>query len=174
VSFFPTMFTKQVSPPVDSLDRPSWPRRGSGSSELEERLAHGPNPSFCALQVTGRHSPIEPRRPGAGPGRAVPHGQASPSCSSGLMESDERQRDEGSAFAEATRPQERVLTQSSGPSSPRFVRCNPRLRASESELQTQSQPLSQSHQASQVWSKPPPGMYLRQAATVRFPPPIKA
>jgi len=46
-----TMFTKQVSCPKDSLDRLSWPRRGSGSSELEERPAHGPNPSFCALHA---------------------------------------------------------------------------------------------------------------------------
>jgi hypothetical protein len=47
----PTMFTKQVSGPVDSLDPPSWPRRRSRSSELEERPAHGPNPRFCALQA---------------------------------------------------------------------------------------------------------------------------
>src|SRR6266508_6098473 len=29
---------------------PSWPRRRSRSSELEERPPHGPNPSFCALR----------------------------------------------------------------------------------------------------------------------------
>jgi hypothetical protein len=37
--------------PVDGLDPPSWPPRRSRSSELEERPAHGPNPSFCALQA---------------------------------------------------------------------------------------------------------------------------
>jgi hypothetical protein len=45
------MFRKQVSGPVDGLDPPSWPRRRGRSSELEERPAHGPNPSFCALQA---------------------------------------------------------------------------------------------------------------------------
>ncbi len=39
-----------MSGPVDSLDPPSRPRRRSRSSELEERPAHGPNRSFCALQ----------------------------------------------------------------------------------------------------------------------------
>jgi hypothetical protein len=41
-----TMFTKQVSRPVDSLDPPSWPPRLSRSSELEERPGHGPDPRF--------------------------------------------------------------------------------------------------------------------------------
>jgi hypothetical protein len=45
------MFRKQVSGPVESLDPPSWPRRRSRSSEFEERPAHGPNPSFCALHA---------------------------------------------------------------------------------------------------------------------------
>ncbi len=35
------------------------------------------------------------------------------------------------------------------------------IRVSESALQSQSQPLSQSYQASQVWSKPPRGHYLK-------------
>jgi hypothetical protein len=59
---------------------------------------------------------------------------------------------------------------SSGPGSSRFVRRNLRLRDRDSNLaganvqqendaalQTQPQPLSQSYQASQVWSKPPRG-----------------
>jgi hypothetical protein len=41
-----TMFTKQVSRPMDSPDPPSWPRRRNRSSELEERPGHGPNPRF--------------------------------------------------------------------------------------------------------------------------------
>jgi len=40
---------KRCFAPVDSLDPPSWPPRPSWSSELEERPAHGPDPSFCAL-----------------------------------------------------------------------------------------------------------------------------
>jgi hypothetical protein len=44
-----TMFRKQVFGPGDGLHPPSWPRRRSRSSELEERPAHGSNPSFCAL-----------------------------------------------------------------------------------------------------------------------------
>jgi hypothetical protein len=40
------MFTKQVSGPVDRLDPPSWPRRWSRSSELEEGPGHGPDPRF--------------------------------------------------------------------------------------------------------------------------------
>jgi hypothetical protein len=46
-----TMFTKQVSGPLDSGHSPPWQRRPGRSSELEERPAHGPNPSFCALQA---------------------------------------------------------------------------------------------------------------------------
>ena len=46
----PPMFTKQVSRRVDGLDPPSWYPRPSRSSQLEQRPAHGPNPSFCALQ----------------------------------------------------------------------------------------------------------------------------
>src|SRR6266511_5030888 len=45
-----TMFTKQVSRPVDSLDPPSWPRRRSRSSGLEN-LVTGPIRRLCALQV---------------------------------------------------------------------------------------------------------------------------
>ena len=42
----PTMFRKQVSLPVDSLDPPSWPPRQRRSSELEKRPRHGPDPRF--------------------------------------------------------------------------------------------------------------------------------
>ena len=41
-----TMFTKQVSRSLDSLDSPSWPPRRSKSSELEERPGHGTDPRF--------------------------------------------------------------------------------------------------------------------------------
>jgi hypothetical protein len=58
------MFTKQVAGLVDSLDPPIVPRRRSRSSELEERPAPGPNPSFCALQLAG----------------LSPNGSASPEC----------------------------------------------------------------------------------------------
>jgi hypothetical protein len=49
------MLTKQVSRPVDSLDPPSWPRRRSRSSELEERPGHGPDPRFLCLHPQGSH-----------------------------------------------------------------------------------------------------------------------
>ena len=52
----PTMFTKQVSRPVDRLDPPSWPPRRSRSSELEERPGHRPDPRF--LCPTGEERPI--------------------------------------------------------------------------------------------------------------------
>jgi uncharacterized RDD family membrane protein YckC len=38
--------------PVDSLDPRSWPRRRSGSSKLEEKPGHGPDPRFLSLHHT--------------------------------------------------------------------------------------------------------------------------
>jgi hypothetical protein len=49
----PTMFTKQVSCPLDGVDSPSWPPGPSKLTELEESPGHGPDPSFCALQRHG-------------------------------------------------------------------------------------------------------------------------
>ncbi len=70
----PTMFTKQVSRPVDRLDPSSWPPRRSRSSELEERPAHGPDPRFLCptgpldLACSSRkHGPIEEGVPSIGP-----------------------------------------------------------------------------------------------------------
>jgi hypothetical protein len=42
----PAMFPKQVSRLVDSPDPPSWPRRRSRSSQLEQRPGHGSDPRF--------------------------------------------------------------------------------------------------------------------------------
>jgi hypothetical protein len=47
---------------VDRLDPPSWPPRRSKSSELEERLAHGPDPRF--LCPTGDRPPQAVARTG--------------------------------------------------------------------------------------------------------------
>jgi hypothetical protein len=64
-----TMFTKQVSGPMDSPDPPSLPPRRSRSSELEERPGHGPDPRFLcpsrtsvghALKPIGFRSSISP------------------------------------------------------------------------------------------------------------------
>ena len=46
-----TMFTKQVSRPMDIPDPPSWPRRRSRSSNSRKDLVTGPIRGFCALQV---------------------------------------------------------------------------------------------------------------------------
>jgi hypothetical protein len=51
-----TMFTKQVSRPVDSLDPPSWPPRLSRSSELEEFL--------CPTRCQSLPPPTPPPQPG--------------------------------------------------------------------------------------------------------------
>src|SRR4029450_6198428 len=60
-----TMFTKQVSRPVDSLDPPSWPPRLSRSSELEERPGHGPDPRFlCPTRCQALPPPTGPPQPG--------------------------------------------------------------------------------------------------------------
>ncbi len=47
-----TMFTKQVSRRVDSPDPPSWPRRRSRSSQLEQRPGHRPDPRFLCPSGT--------------------------------------------------------------------------------------------------------------------------
>jgi hypothetical protein len=91
----PTMFTKQVSRPVDRLDTPSWPPRRRRSSELDKDLVTGPirgvlyptgcngltdprhrkspaqalDSSFCALQE-GRATTAARRRSDISP---VPH-----------------------------------------------------------------------------------------------------
>jgi hypothetical protein len=57
-----TMFTKQVSGPLDRRHSPSWPSRPGRSSELEERPGHGSTQVFCAVQ-TPRH-PLGTRNEG--------------------------------------------------------------------------------------------------------------
>jgi hypothetical protein len=81
-----TMFTKQVSGLVDSLDPPIVPRRRSRSSELEERPAPGPNPSFCALQAQQQvhereeHGPEPPRRQRPDPMNSLAEGMIAGFC----------------------------------------------------------------------------------------------
>jgi hypothetical protein len=53
-----TMFRKQVSRPVNSLDPPSWPPRRSRSSELEERPGHGPDPGFLCPTASTTVGPL--------------------------------------------------------------------------------------------------------------------
>jgi hypothetical protein len=55
----PTMFKKQVSRPVDSLDPPSWPPRLRGSSEPEERPGHPPDPRFYRPLVSKPGKPTD-------------------------------------------------------------------------------------------------------------------
>src|SRR6266545_2407681 len=57
-----TMFTKQVSRPVDGPDLLSWPPRRSTSSELEERPGQAPDPRFSCPTSLARLNFV--RRPG--------------------------------------------------------------------------------------------------------------
>jgi hypothetical protein len=45
------MFTKQVSRPMNSVDRPSWPLGGAGRANSKKDLVTRPIRGFCALQV---------------------------------------------------------------------------------------------------------------------------
>jgi hypothetical protein len=56
------MFRKQVTRPVDSLDPPSWPRKRSRSSELEERPGHAPDPRSLCLQSSSCWALGDPAR----------------------------------------------------------------------------------------------------------------
>ena len=53
-----TMFTNQVSRPVDSLDPPSWPPSRASRANSKKDLVTGPIRGFCALHLNPETVPM--------------------------------------------------------------------------------------------------------------------